>query len=341
MKRIATEEHFLTEECLKYLRSRKSYPKVEIVEDEKGHKFELICFSPGYMKPHYPDVTGRLTDLGQGRLRDMDEVGIDMQVLSFSSTIVEVLDEPDATAIARQSNDELAEASKRYPDRFTGFAAIPRHNPEAAARELERAVTKLGLKGACVKSHFRGEYLDNPKYSIILETAARLNVPIYIHPREPSPHMIKPYMEYPELVSAMWGFGAETSLHAMRLICNGAFDRYPNLKIILGHMGEALPFWLWRVDNIWINQGVASAQKPRKIPSQYLHDNFFVTTSGMFSQPALMCAYLTLGADRILFAVDYPFESSREAVQFMESAPMCDSDKEKVYQLNVERLLTL
>ncbi len=341
---IAIEEHFLTEGYLNYLRSRDDYPKVEIVEDENHRKFERVCASPVRIGTRYPDVISRLTDLGEGRLREMDETGIDMQVLSLSPPNTETLDAADAITWARETNDELSEVVKKYPDRFAGFAAIARHDPDGAAQELERAVEKLGLKGANVNSHFRGEYLDDERYSVILETAERLNVPIYIHPREPSPDMLKPYLAYPALARAMWGFAAEAGLHAMRLICSGAFDKYPGLKIILGHMGEGLPYWLWRMDNIWLNEGVISAphvRKLKKLPSQYVKDNFFITISAMFWQPPLLCAYLALGADKILFAVDYPFESNREAVQFMEAAPICDSDKEKICHLNAERLLAL
>ncbi len=342
MKRIAVEEHFYTKSYLDYLRSRKDYPKIEIVEDREHRRFEKVSTSPVKTVARYSDVMNRLGDLGEGRLRDMDDAGIDMQVLSLAVPGAELPDASDAIAIARTTNDELAEAVGKYPDRFAGFAAIARHDPEKAAQELERAVTKLGLKGLNINSHFRGEYLDNEKYSAILETAERLKVPIYIHPREPSPDMLKPYLDYPALSKAMWGFAAEAGLHAMRLICSGAFDKYPGLKIILGHMGESVPYSLWRIDNIWAHEGLSldlMKRKLEKTPSQYMKDNFLITISALFSQPALLCAYLTLGADRILFAVDYPYESNKEAVQFMEAAPICDSDKEKICRLNTEKLL--
>ncbi len=341
MKRIAIEEHIVTKGYLDYLRSRTDYPKLEIVEDENHKKFERICHSPVRTRYRYPDVTKREVDLGEGRLKEMDDAGIDMEVLSMTFAAAELLPASDAIAIAKQTNDELSEVAKKHPGRFDGFALLARHDPEEDAHELERAVKKLGLKGAFITSHFKGEYLDNDKYSILLETAERLNVPIYIHPREPSPNMLKPYLDYPALVRAMWGFAAETGLHAMRLICAGVFDRYPNLKIILGHMGEALPFWLWRIDNIWQNEGAISAKKLQKLPGEYIKENFFVTTSGMFFQPALLCTYLALGADRILFAVDYPLESNKEAVQFMDAASICDIDKEKIYHENAEKLLAL
>jgi 2,3-dihydroxybenzoate decarboxylase len=195
-----------------------------------------------------------------------------------------------------------------------------------------------------INSHIRGEYLDDRKYWVIFERAEKLNVPLYIHPRQPSPDMIKPFLTYPELASPAWGFAAETGLHAMRLICSGVFDKHPNLKIVLGHLGEALPWWLWRLDSRWIVVGREEGAAPplaQKKPSQYIKENFYVTTSGMLWHPALQCCYSALGADRILFAVDHPYESSRDAVQFLDTASICDGDKEKIYHVNAEKLLGL
>ncbi len=214
---------------------------------------------------------------------------------------------------------------------------IAPQDPQGAADELVRAVTKLGLRGASINSHTRGEYLDNKKFWHIFEQAEKLNVPIYIHPRTPSPDMLKPYLDYPGLDTAMLGFAHEVALHALRLICSGLFDEYPKLQIILGHLGESLPYWLWRIDD----RAAYLSNKLQKKPSQYIKDNFYITTSGMFWQPALMCAYLALGAERILFAVDYPLQELKDAVQFMEEAPICDYDKEKICYLNAQQLLGL
>ncbi len=343
MKKIAIEEHFLTEEFVSYLRSNKGYPRLESIEDEKNNKIERLWHSADIKGVLSPDLKSRLLDLGEGRLREMEKTGIDMQVLSLT-TGVEQFDASDGTAMARKTNDELSKVVKKYPQKFAGFAALAPQDPGAAADELERAVKELGLKGVKINSHIRGEYLDDEKYWVIFERAEKLGVPIYLHPRSPSPDMLKPYLAYPGLAGAVLGFAAETSLHAIRLILSGVFDKYPGLKIILGHLGEALPFWLWRIDNRYLKERIASdprARKLEKTPSQYFKDNFLVTTSGMLWQPALLCTYLALGADRILFAVDYPYESSREAVEFMEVAAICDSDKEKIYHLNVEELLAL
>jgi 2,3-dihydroxybenzoate decarboxylase len=341
MKKIAVEEHFWTEEYVSHLRSRKEYPRLETVEDEKHYEIDRMWPSAVHTTILKPDMRDRLLDTGEGRLREMDETGIDMAVLTLS-TGFEQFDASEGTAMAKRSNDQLSRAVKEHPKRFAGFAALAPQDPGAAADELERAVKVLGLKGAKIHSNIRGEYLDDEKYWAIFERAEKLAVPIYLHPTHPSPDMMKSYSDYPVLAAAMWGFGAETGLHAMRLILSGVFDEYPGLKIILGHLGEALPFWLWRIDNRWAKGPTAAdplARKLEKKPSQYVKDNFLVTTSGMFWQPALLCAYLALGADRILFAVDYPYESNREAVEFMEMAPICDSDKEKIFHLNAEKLL--
>jgi predicted TIM-barrel fold metal-dependent hydrolase len=191
--------------------------------------------------------------------------------------------------------------------------------------------------------HVNGEFIDGKKYWPIFERAAALNVPLYIHPTFPPLNRKKQYSGYPELAGSPWGFAAEAGLGVVRLICSGIFDEYPNLKVILGHLGEALPFWMWRLDNCILRQSDATllTKKLKKLPSQYIRDNFFVTTSGMNWQPALLCTHLALGADKILFAADYPFESSDEAVQFMETASISDSDKEKIFHLNTEKLLGL
>jgi 5-carboxyvanillate decarboxylase len=343
MKRIAIEEHFFTQEYLAYLRSRKDYPRLE-TQKIKELEMEWLRLAPGCSLPSARHFQSGLLEVGEERLKMMDEVGIHMQVLSLSFPGVEALDPSDATSMSKRVNDELFSVVKKYPTRFAGFAAIAPQDPEAAANELERAVKKLGFKGAMVNSHIRGEYLDDRKYWVIFEKAEKLNVPIYIHPRQPSPDMIKPYLTYPELATPAWGFAAETGLHAMRLICSGVFDKYPNLKVILGHLGEALPWWLWRLDSRWVVIGrreSGTATRADKKPSEYIKENFYITTSGMFWHPALQCCYSALGADRILFAVDHPYESNKDAVQFMDTASICDSDKEKIYHLNAEKLFGL
>jgi 2,3-dihydroxybenzoate decarboxylase len=346
MKKIAIEEHFHTEGYIKYLYSRKEWPRREIIE-EAGKKMTREWWSETGCRLMDPDKPNPITDLGEGRLKKMDEAGIDMQVLSLSFPGVELFDSADGTLIARDANDELSEAVKRHPQRFAGFAAIAPQNPEGAADELERAVVKLGLKGAMVNGHIRGEYLDDPKYWVIFERAEKLDVPIYIHPKMPGPDMIKPYLAYPGLASAILGFAAEASLHAMRLILSGVFDKYPNLKVILGHLGEAIPFWLWRIDSRWMEEkkadplSAAFYRNYKRSPAQCFRDNFYVTLSGMYWEPVLQFVCSVLGSDKIIFAADYPYESSSQAAQFMESVQLNNADKEKICHLNAEKLLRL
>ncbi len=334
MKRIAIEEHFFTQDYVDYMRNRQV--SLKDAPAKVHHGMDKVAPRPG----EYEECI----EVGETRIRNMDQAGIAMQVLSFSAPGVEAMEIDDAKEMAYKVNNELSKIISKYPDRYSGFATIASQDPEGAANELERAVKELGLRGVKINSHIRGEYLDNHKYWPIFARAEQLNVPVYLHPRSPSPSMIEPYLTYPILASAVWGFGAEVGLHAMRLICSGLFDEHPKLKIILGHLGEALPFWLWRIDDHrWdkADKPNPMAAKVNKKLSQYVKENFYVTTSGNFWMPAFMCTYMALGADRILFAVDYPMESSKMAIDLIENAPICDIDKEKIFHLNAENLLDL
>ena len=246
--------------------------------------------------------------------------------------------------MARQTNDELAEAVKRYPDRYVGLAAMAPQDPEGSARELERAVTKLGMKGAKLNSHAKGEYLDDEKFWPIFEAAEGLDVPIYLHPTWPAPSIIKGFGEYGfPLAGPPFGFGVETSLHTMRLLYSGVFDRYPGLKIVLGHMGEGIPFWLYRIDFYWLKPWVAPELKPKieNRPSYYINKNFLFTSSGMHYLPAFICAYMALGADLIAFGADHPFETSKESLESLGILPICEADKEKFFHGNAEKLFKI
>ncbi|MFC1869312.1 amidohydrolase family protein [Thermodesulfobacteriota bacterium] len=343
MKRIAIEEHFMTQGYIDYLRSKKDFPKLKTVEDEKHRQVERLFFAPDKGRDQDPIETNRLLDVGTDRLSEMDECGMDMQVLCLSLG-VGIFEKSDGVVMAKKTNDELSEIIKKNPKRFSGFAVLAPQDPDSAADELTRAVQDLGLKGALLNSHVKGEYLDEKKYWVIFEAAEKLDVPIYLHPSMPSPAMREPFLTYKPLTGSMWGYGVDGGLHAMRLICSGVFDKYPGLKIILGHLGEALPFWLWRIDNRWVKEKYESdpfVKKLNKYPGQYIKENFFVTTSGMFWDQAFLCTYSALGADKILFAVDYPYEENSEAVDFMDNVPICDADKEKIYHSNAEKLLSL
>ncbi len=339
-KRVAVEEHFSTVEHLDHLRAilEKTYPDPKVVDEERFIASDAPFLSISDT-PQVREMLESLLDMGEGRLKAMNTFGIDMQVLSFVSPGVQVFDAATGTQMAKKVNEELSRVANEHPTRFAGLASLALQNPNEAADELERSVKDLGLKGACICTHTKGEYPDGKKYRVIFRRAHELDVPIYLHPRGPSPGMIEPYLGYPFLDGAMLGFAAEAGLSALRLICSGLFDEYPRLKIVLGHLGEAIPFWLSRIDNFW-KRGPLSTML-NKSPSQYFQDNFFVTTSGMFSEPAFKCILSTLGAGRILFAVDYPMESPEEAIKFMEETPINDNDKEKIYYLNAERVFSL
>jgi predicted TIM-barrel fold metal-dependent hydrolase len=289
------------------------------------------------------------TEKVEERLKEMDEAGIDMQVIS--STLIPGLEisAEEARKWAMGTNDAFAGIIEKYPERFAAFAAIALHEPEIAARELERTVTHYGFKGAMIGAEITG-YLDEPEYAVLLETATDLDVPIYLHPKVPTVNMVEPFLAYPILSRSMWGFAADAGLHAMRLIMSGTFEKYPGLQIILGHLGEGIPFWLWRLDNRWLREkdgwkglieADPSARILKKNPSQYFKDHFHVAISGMFWAPALQMTITALGADRVLFAVDCPAESSEVAVDFIRSIPINEREKEKICHLNAERLLKL
>jgi len=234
----------------------------------------------------------------------------------------------------------LAAAVRAHPTRFAGLAAIAPQDPASAAKEIERAA-KLKLNGLIVNSHTMGEYLDAEKFWPILEAAQALDMPIYLHPREPAASWVAPYLDY-GLWFAGWGFAAETGLHALRLILSGAFERYPKLKIVLGHMGEGLPFWLQRIDNRYLlEEKIHAARKLPRLPSEYFLENFVITTSGVTSMPALHLSLDVLGVDRILFAADFPYENDAEAVKFMDGASVTEEERKKIYETNASRIFRL
>ena len=281
-----------------------------------------------------------LCDIGAGRIATMDAAGIDLQLLSLSAPGVQLYEPATALALARLANDRLAAAIAAYPTRFAGLAAVPPQDPAGAAKELERAVGTLGLKGAIINSHTRGEYLDEAKFWPIFEAAEALDVPIYIHPREPSPGMAAP-MTLPGFTVG-WGFAVETGTHALRLIANGVFDRFPRLRIVLGHLGEMLPFMLDRIDNRFrFETGLFPNIRLKRAPSQYFLDHFVVTTSGMNFAAPLKAAIATLGVERVLFAIDYPFEDQAADVAKFEAMGFGEDEKRMLYQTNSERVFKL
>jgi len=248
---------------------------------------------------------------------------------------------PDiAVPLAKDANDRVAAAVKAHPSRFAGFATLPTSDPVAAAKELERAIKTLGFKGTMINSHTQGEYLDNKKYWPVLEAAAALDVPIYLHPREPHPAVMKAYFEgFEDLSTAAWGFAMEACTHFLRLVMAGVFDAYPKLKFILGHLGEGLPFWLDRFEDH--TQHYMTGRGLKKTPRQYLTENLVVTCSGNFSTPAFLCTVMALGIDNVLFSIDWPYESNKLGVEFLHRLPLADSDKAKIAHGNADRVLKL
>jgi 5-carboxyvanillate decarboxylase len=342
LKKIAVEEHFITKESLDMIRlvMKGKYHDKAIAAVDKYLNIENQWDPESLLALDKQGViASKLLDIGKVRLKAMDDAGVSVQILSHVSPGIQVLNATDGTAMSKKVNDIAAAAIRKNPKRFAGLATLATQDPKGAAKELERAMNKLGMVGACINSHTRGEYLDEKKYWVILEAAESLGAPIYIHPRSPSPDVMKPYMTYPALASAMLGFSHEVSLHALRMMCAGVFDKFPKLKILIGHLGETLPYWQWRIDNHWSRQPLA--KKMKKLPSQYLKDNFYVTTSGMFTHIGLLNTYLSVGADNIMFAVDYPFENSTEGTKFIDTAPISEGDKAKICYKNAEKVFKL
>ena len=337
MKIIDLEAHFYTHEYIDYLCSRKELPR-----EERGDDGIKLWYTDTFWAPRSYALEERLLDLGEARIKEMDADGIDMQVISLTNPNVQLFEESEGVRWARRVNDELAAVISRYPDRYVGLATVAPQDPQEAAREIERGVKELGMKGVVIQSHCRNQYLDLKKFRPLFQKTEELDVPIYLHPIAPSTSILEPYAEYGfPLAGPILGFAADVSLHVMRLIYSGLFDEHPRLKIILGHLGEGLPYWFPRLDFYWHKKWVDKGPALKRKPSDYLKTNFMITTSGIFFQPALLCAYLAMGAEKIAFAVDYPYEDNGEALAFMKEAPLCDEDKEKIYHLNAERIFRL
>jgi predicted TIM-barrel fold metal-dependent hydrolase len=324
MRTIAIEEHFTT------AMYRQNVPANEFRNFYLTSRSEQL----GH------DIPAELGDLGARRLAAMDAAGIDVQVLSFGSPGPQGFAKDVAIPMARDANDRLHEAVTARPGRFAGFAALATADPAAAADELERCVKKLGFCGAMIHGHQQGEFLDDRKYWVIFERAQALGVPIYLHPTLAHPDALKSYFKgYEELARAGWGFAVDTSCHFLRIVFAGVFDAYPDFKIILGHLGEGLPFAMHRLDDH--TGGAAARRGLKRRPLEYLRDNLLVTTSGNWYEPAFVCTLLALGADNILFAADWPYEANLTAAAFLEKISISDGDREKIAFRNAERVLKL
>jgi 2,3-dihydroxybenzoate decarboxylase len=316
MRKIALEEHFLVPVLREYWEGT-----VEDLAPETRAQ-----------------VLGRLTDFGDGRIASMDAGGITLAVLSVAGPGVQI--EPDtkiATQRAGQANDALAVEVQRRPDRYAGFAHLALQDPLAAANELERCVRDLGLKGAMIDGQTRGHYLDEDRFAVLWERAEALDVPIYLHPADPE----TPYAAWrghKQLTHATWGWTVETATHALRLVFGGTFERFPRVRLILGHMGETLPFQLWRFDSrskLYAGYGLPLP------PSAYIRRNIAITTSGVCAAEPLACAIAAMGEDSVMFSVDYPFESTDVATNFIDGVGLAEPLRAKICHENAARLLRL
>lgn len=336
MKKIDFEAHFVTDEWVTMMFENKGYPRY--VRDEKTAQCR-VQWSPDDVEPIGDTLLNKLLDLGEGRLKVMDDNGVDLQVLSLTIPGVELMDASTGTALARNVNDALADVIRKYPDRFLGFAALAPQSPEEAADELERAVKELDLKGWKTHSNYGENYLDEKRYWPIFERAEKLNVPIYLHPSFPTIPQLKTDYGW-ALSGAPFGFGVETAVCMMRLVLSGVFDRYPGLKVILGHLGEGLPFLLARIDYPYVIPWFDPNARPElnKKPSDYFKNNVFVTTSGNYYEPAFMCTYEAMGIERILLGTDYPYEDPNECIRFLEGLSIPKEEKDKIYYGNADQL---
>lgn len=279
-----------------------------------------------------------LMDTDGERLERMDALGIDMQLLGLTAPGVQMFEPEAAVSMARLANDRLAEAIARHPKRYAGLASFTPQDPKAAVREMERAINELHLNGFIVNSHTFNEYLDLEKFWPILEAAEGLDMPIYIHPRAASDQMVAPFRDH-NMHGAIWGFQVETGTHAMRMILSGLFDRFPRLQIVLGHMGESIPYNLWRADHQFNRR--REQQKSSLLPSEVFARNFYITTSGVEHEPTLRYAVETLGVDRVMWAIDYPYQAMENSVKVMDGIAMAKSDKTKIYGGNAIRLFKI
>jgi 5-carboxyvanillate decarboxylase len=330
MRRIATEEAFATPEQFEAMTTtcRTTWDSLDFV---------LWRQLTDRSKPSV--LRERLLDVDHQRLEIMDELGVAMHVLSLTAPGVQMFDADTATAIAESANDRLADTIARHPGRYAGLAAFAPQDPKRAALEMERAIRKLGLNGFILNSHTNGEYLDQPKFWPILEAAEALDAPIYIHPRCPPDALASLYRDY-RLESATWGFQAETGLHGMRILLSGVLDRFPKLKLVLGHMGEGIPYWLWRIDYTY-NAFHPPGQRMQLTPSEAFRRNFVITTSGVNSHATLKYVIEVLGIDNVLWAIDYPYQAAPGSVEFMNTAPVSEADREKLFHGNAERIFRI
>jgi 2,3-dihydroxybenzoate decarboxylase len=287
-------------------------------------------------------------DIHEYRLREMDKNGMEMMILSLNAPAIQAItDKKTANELAIKANDFLAEQVAKRPDRFQGFAALPMQDPDMATKELIRCMKDLGFKGSLVNGFSQVDqpenlvYYDAPQYAAFWQTCEQLDAPFYLHPRNPIPSWSQIYADHPWLMGPTWAFGQETAVHALRLMASGLFDKHPHLKIILGHLGEGLPYSIWRVDhrNGWVKE--EKAYPAKKKLGDYFQDNFYLTTSGNFRTQTLIDAMLEVGSDRILFSTDWPFENIDHAAIWFDQTSISNADRQKIGRTNAIELFKL
>ena len=337
--RIATEEAFATQEQLDAI--------MDLVRSGRADKGTMSLWGFYGISPSERTtfIRERLLDLGELRIQAMDDAGIDKAVLAMTSPGVQpLLDDEQARGIARRGNDILKAACEKYPDRFYGMTAIAPQDPAFSAEELKRGKEELGFHGVQVNSHIKGHYLDEEQFDPILRACADLDLPLYIHPQGPPDEMIGG-MADAGLDGAIFGFAVETAYHAMRLMTTGVFDRYPNLQLMLGHGCEGLPFMLYRLDYMH-KAGIRSNRYERLKPLQhdlfhYMRNNVLATNSGLPFGPAIKTMIEVMGEDRVMYAMDYPYQYLPEEVVMMDNLDITDTQKKKFFQTNAERWFKL
>jgi len=332
---IATEEAWTIPEVAAELKKVAEGPSQSLDKLLVKGIYTVAPGEPGY--DAFPFLGG-LLDAEQERLRQMDELGVDMHLLALTAPGVQMFDADTAHELAVLANDRLAELTRKYPTRFAGLASFAPHSPKRAAREMERAVAELKLNGFMVNSHTYDEYLDDPKFWPILEAAEALDRCLYIHPRAASYGFKGPLQDY-GMDSAMWGYGMEVGTHAVRLMAGGVFDRFPKLKVCIGHMGEAVPFWLWRLNFMNTRaQAAGRAKKTQRSMAEYFQDNFVVTNSGVEDPLALRYSIDKLGIDNVMWAIDYPYQPMEPAVRFIEEFECTEAERHALCHGNAERV---
>ena len=310
---------------------------------------ETLQDSAGFLADEsWTELSARLIDIQERRLREMDDNGMEMMILSLNAPAIQAIPQhAKAIELAKRANDFLAEQVALRPNRFQGFAALPMQDPDAATLELERCMKDYGFRGALVNGFSQTDtpenvvYYDAPQYEGFWAKAEQLDAPFYLHPRNPISSWAQIYDGHPWLMGPTWAFAQETAVHALRLMASGLFDRHPGLKIVLGHLGEGLPYNMWRVDN---RNGWVKAPKsyPAKKPlAEYFQQNFWLTTSGNFRTQTLIDAMLEIGADRILFSTDWPFENVDHACQWFDATSISEADRLKIGRTNAVDLFKL